>query len=164
MGKETIKIHGKDYETVASRVARFRAVYGQWCIATELLHHDAERVVMKAVVADHEGTVMGVGHAEEYRKASSINKTSAMENAETSAIGRALAACGYGGTEYASANEIVGAGVDSLQEHLDGLKRCQSMDELHKFYEKVYTLFTDTESRRILVECKDECKSKLTKK
>ena len=53
--------------------------------------------------------VVASGLAEEVRKASNINKTSALENAETSAVGRALAFFGMGGTEIASADEVAGA-------------------------------------------------------
>ena len=58
---------------------------------------------------DDMARVRGTGYAEEYRSSSKINRTSAMENAETSAIGRALAACGLAGTEYASADEVANA-------------------------------------------------------
>jgi hypothetical protein len=53
--------------------------------------------------------VLATGYAEERRDSTTINKTSALENCETSAIGRALAAYGYAGTEYASADEVAQA-------------------------------------------------------
>ena len=64
---------------------------------------------MKATISDEQGRVRATGHAEEVRASSQINKTSALENAETSAIGRALAALGYAGTEFASADEVAQA-------------------------------------------------------
>jgi hypothetical protein len=67
---------------------------------------------MKAFIRDlmKEGRpVVAVGHAEENRQASTINKTSALENCETSAYGRALAAFGFAGTEFASADEVAQA-------------------------------------------------------
>jgi len=76
---------------------------------TEVLHRDAECVVIKASILDDMGRLRSTGHSEEYRKATQINKTSALENAETSAIGRALAGLGIGGTEFASANEVQNA-------------------------------------------------------
>ena len=100
-----INIHGKDYQTVALRVTKFRAEKPNWSIITDILENTPEMVMMKAAVLDESGRMIGTGHAEEKRGAG-INKTSALENCETSAIGRALAACGYGGTEYASANEV----------------------------------------------------------
>lgn len=106
-----VMIHGKEYNTVASRVAQFRAngMYVAWTIATEILFRDSEVVVMKASISDDKGRLIATGHAEEVRASSTINKTSALENAETSAIGRALAALGLAGTEFASADEVANA-------------------------------------------------------
>lgn len=107
----TVIIHGKSYSTVASRVAKFRGEWGGkfWTIQTEVIFRDAEVVVMKASISDDKGRVHSTGHAEEVRASSQINKTSALENAETSAIGRALAALGLAGTEFASADEVAEA-------------------------------------------------------
>ena len=105
--KRTVDIHGKQYETVASRVERFRKEkdYG---INTVLLQNDETLVVMKATIKDGD-RIVACGHAEEKRASSQINKTSALENCETSAIGRALACLGYIGTEFASADEVAQA-------------------------------------------------------
>jgi hypothetical protein len=109
MTKETIDIHGKKYETVASRVSRFREKHSdEYSIITELVSADTDRVVMKATISK-DGNVIATGYAEENRNASTINRTSALENCETSAIGRALAAYGMAGTEYASADELTTA-------------------------------------------------------
>jgi hypothetical protein len=104
-----VNIHGREYETVALRVQKFKAAYPEHSLTTEVLTRDEECVVMKASIFNPEGRLVATGHAEEYRKASSINKTSALENAETSAIGRALAAFGLGGTEFATADEVANA-------------------------------------------------------
>lgn len=105
----TINIRGKEYQTVALRVQRFREDHPDFGLTTAVVLRDDECVVMQATITDAEGRVRAIGHAEEYRKSSQINRTSALENAETSAIGRALAAFGYGGTEFASANEVQNA-------------------------------------------------------
>jgi hypothetical protein len=104
-----VKIHGREYKTVALRVAEFKEQHPEWSIVTELVSADDETVVMKALVMDQDQRIRGTGYAEEKRSASKINKTSAMENAETSAIGRSLAACGFAGTEFASADEVANA-------------------------------------------------------
>ncbi len=109
MTKDTVNIHGKEYETVASRVARFRELYKtEYSITTELVSRDETTVVMKAIIASND-QVIATGYAEENRTSSTINRTSALENCETSAIGRALAAFGMAGTEYASADEVAQA-------------------------------------------------------
>lgn len=104
-----VNIHGKSYETVALRVKKFRDAHKDYRLLTEIVHRDEDCVVMRAMIADPAGNVLATGHSEEYRASSNINKTSALENAETSAIGRALAALGLGGTEFASADEVAHA-------------------------------------------------------
>lgn len=105
-----VNIHGKEYKTVAKRVDEFRQDNGKdLSIITSLVDRDENAVVMKAEILDKDGRVIATGYAEEYRTASQINKTSALENCETSAIGRALANFGLGGGEYASADEVANA-------------------------------------------------------
>lgn len=104
-----IDIRGKQYQTVALRVQLFREAHPDKSLTTDMIVRDEECVVMRATIADETGRVLATGHSEEYRKSSQINRTSALENAETSAIGRALAAFGFGGTEFATANEVQNA-------------------------------------------------------
>ena len=104
-----VNIHGKEYQTVALRVGKFREQYGlTLSLITEIIYADDKVVRMKATISGEKG-VIATGHSEEYRSSSNINKTSALENAETSAIGRALASLGLGGTEFASADEVARA-------------------------------------------------------
>jgi len=104
-----VNIHGKEYQTVAYRVGKFREAYRDYTLQTEVLERTEDVVVMKATILNEQGRLIATGHSEEYRKSSQINKTSALENAETSAIGRALAAFGLGGTEFATADEVANA-------------------------------------------------------
>jgi hypothetical protein len=104
-----VNIHGKQYQTVALRVTIFRERYPEHSLITEILHRDDKCVVVQARIADTTGRVIATGHSEEYRQSSTINKTSALENCETSAIGRALAGLGFGGTEFATADEVANA-------------------------------------------------------
>lgn len=94
---------------MAKRVDEFRGSCPDYALTTEVILRDEQYVVMKATIANPDGFVLATGYAEENRNGSQINKTSALENAETSAIGRALAAFGFGGTEFASANEVQNA-------------------------------------------------------
>ena len=103
-----VKIHGKEYKTVALRVAEFRAAHPDYTIQTELIEANDVLVIMKATISTC-GVVLATGYAEEVRSASKINSTSALENAESSAVGRALAFFGLGGTEIASADEVANA-------------------------------------------------------
>lgn len=109
MNDGVVNIRGKSYKTVALRVSEFRDEKAAWTLATEIVNMSDDFVIMRATISDETGRVIATGHAEEFRAASQINRTSALENAETSAIGRALAALGYGGSEFASANEVQNA-------------------------------------------------------
>tara|TARA_X000001382_G_scaffold93003_2_gene67624 strand:+ start:975 stop:1574 length:600 start_codon:yes stop_codon:yes gene_type:complete len=104
-----INIHGKEYATVAHRIAVVRRNLGaKLQIHTEIISVDKETVVMKATgILD--GIVIATGHAEEKRTASRINQTSALENCESSAIGRMLAVCGVTNDQIASAEEVSAA-------------------------------------------------------
>ena len=104
-----VEIHGREYETVALRVKKFRTAYPNYTLQTQIVSRDDECVVMQASISDEQGRLIATGHSEEYRHTSQINRTSALENAETSAIGRALAAFGLGGTEFATADEVANA-------------------------------------------------------
>lgn len=102
-----MKIQGKEYEPVASRVARFRANHPDWTLTAELISDCEGVVLMRATILDETGRVISTGYAEEIRGAGRINQTSTIENAETSAWGRALSAAGYGTqTAVASAEEV----------------------------------------------------------
>jgi len=104
----TVKIHGKEYKTVALRVQEFREKHSDFTIQTELVEANDTLVIVKATIAAA-GQIISTGYAEEVRSASKINRTSALENAETSAVGRALAFFGMGGSEIASADEVANA-------------------------------------------------------
>ena len=101
-----VSIHGKEYATVAYRLALFRAEYPKGCIVTKLVS-DTDGVIVFMATVDDGDDMLATGYAEEVRGSSNINKTSALENAETSAVGRALAFAGYhSSTSIASADEV----------------------------------------------------------
>jgi deoxycytidylate deaminase len=106
---EKVNIKGKEYATVASRVGIFRKYFPSHSIVTDIVVDDEQRVVIKASIFDENNRLISTGYAEEIRGQGLINTTSAIENAETSAIGRALAAFGLIGGEYASSNEVENA-------------------------------------------------------
>jgi len=112
MSEGIVKIHGKEYKTVALRVTEFREDddYKGFGIDTEILKIGDGQVVIRATITNLENKIIGSGIAHEVEGSSNINTTSYVENCETSAIGRALACIGMAGTEsYASANEVTGA-------------------------------------------------------
>ena len=103
-----VNIHGKEYHTVAERVYAFRESYPELTIETDIVRWEGDDVVVKASISDN-GKLLATGLAHEVRGSTNINRTSHVENCETSAIGRCLAAFGLGGTEYATADEVANA-------------------------------------------------------
>jgi len=110
---ELNKTHGvkqkgdKMYTQVVHRMEAFRRHHGtDFGVETKILVDDGHRVVVQAYITFAQGGVLGSGMAEEIRGQGHVNTTSALENAETSAVGRALASLGLAGGEYASANEM----------------------------------------------------------
>ena len=110
---ETIKttdIKGKDYAEVNQRIKAFRMIYPQGAIVTDLISNENGICIFKALVQNEEGFVLGTGTAYEKEGSSFINKTSYIENCETSAVGRALGMAGFGiDTSVASAEEVQNA-------------------------------------------------------
>lgn len=108
----TIDIKGRSYTTVDARVEFFREKFPQWSLETEypVLDLDKGVCVCRAVVKDENGKVMADGFAHEWQSkpGSMVNKTSYIENAQTSAVGRALGFIGIGinGMGIATAEEV----------------------------------------------------------
>ena len=106
---KTTNIRGKQYVEVNERIKFFRQEdkYSLWGIRTEFPIIDSEQCLCKCTITDADGDIIAQGHAHEERGSSNINKTSYVENCETSAVGRALAMLGIGiDTSIASANEV----------------------------------------------------------
>lgn len=107
--KHGTNIKGKRYSTVATRVELFRRWFGDSLgVETEIIwlgKVKGEPVVVRAVIR-HGDRIVSTGHAAEVIGSTNINATSALENCETSAIGRALAGLGLHGGEMASLEEL----------------------------------------------------------
>lgn len=91
-----LDLRGKDYLQVAHRLVWFREQHPDWSISTEYVQLSENYAVARAVIADQTGRTISTAHKCEDRK----GFQDFMEKAETGAIGRALAACGYG-TQFA---------------------------------------------------------------
>ena len=110
----TVDIHGKEYVLVKDRILAFHELYKEGSIKTE---KTSEGLVVgfKAVVETGDGRTF-TGHAESVRGGTGVNKDAACENAETSAVGRALGMLGIGVLEsVASADEVVKASIPVIQ-------------------------------------------------
>ena len=113
-------IKGKKYIPVNERVKAFRMLYPEGYIETELVKYDDAQIIMKATVYSGFDFFAGqppalthklaTGYAKEVEGSTNINRTSAIENCETSAVGRALGFLGIGiDTSIASFEEVQNA-------------------------------------------------------
>ena len=115
LADKAIDIKGKKYVLVADRILYFNETYKKGSIETELVSEsDAQNIKIKAVVTPDVDSPdrRFMGHSQATVGQGLVNKTAALENAETSAVGRALAMMGIGVIEsIASADEMSKAGV-----------------------------------------------------
>lgn len=103
-------IKGKEYVMVKDRVNAFREIFPSWAIINEIISDDGVTIVMRTTIQNEDGRAIAAAHAQERYNSTQINKTSALENCETSAIGRAIGLLGIGiDDSFASANEVENA-------------------------------------------------------
>lgn len=110
----SVDVQGRDYVMVNQRVKAFRMVYPDGFIRTSIINWENGVIVFKASCGYHseDGREFIVGEGTAYEKENStfINKTSYIENCETSAVGRALGMAGFGiDASMASAEEMQNA-------------------------------------------------------
>jgi|LUMS01.1.fsa_nt_gb S-adenosylmethionine synthetase len=128
-----VNIKGKSYTMVGERVKQAHEDHnGEVEIDTNIFELTNERVIFRAELKIN-GKLF-TGHALEIFGSNMINTTSALENCETSAIGRALAAAGYSGSEYCSADELTNALIN---------QEVRSKDETKEPTEKQKNLLWD---------------------
>lgn len=150
--------HNKTYAEVPQRVRAFRMLYPNGSLTSEIISLENGVVIIKATACDENGNVLGTGHAYEKEGNGFINKTSYIENCETSAWGRALAACGIiGGNDGASGS------IASAEEVLNAKKQQTLMDEEEK-RAKLKGLLEETNSDvpKFLEWCSEKCMREIT--
>lgn len=129
---KTVDVKGKQYAQVNDRILAFREIVPNGSIETEILKNENGVAYMRATIKDENGKVLGVGHAYEREDLGFINKTSYIENCETSAVGRALGMLGIGiDNSIASAEEVDNAikNQDLLKMKISG-NRLQDIKDL----------------------------------
>jgi hypothetical protein len=153
MKLKSVNIKGKEYIEVNERIRAFRELYKDYSLETDIVELNAEYCVLKAIIKNEEGRIMSIGLAREVNGDTFINKTSYVENAETSAWGRALGNFGIGiSTSIASAEEVTNA-VNNQEKKPDNydnpddsdtinlikgeLDRCNSLGEFEKVKERL---------------------------
>tara|TARA_Y100000590_G_scaffold143234_1_gene164408 strand:+ start:3691 stop:4509 length:819 start_codon:yes stop_codon:yes gene_type:complete len=142
---KTTKIGKKEYVEVDERIRLFWELHPNWTILTEMVYNCEEQMVciFKAKIIDENDVIKATGHAREFQadKKSMVNKTSHVENCETSAIGRALGIKGII-TEY---------GIASADEVRNAIEQEKAMDREAKEAEqdKVIKIVTDAAKKKV---------------
>ena len=144
---KTTDIKGKQYAEVNERIKAFRQLFPNGTIATEIVSCENGVVIIKATATNENGSILATGHAYEKENSTFINKTSYIENAETSAVGRCLGMIGIGiDTSVASYEEVANA-VAQQGEKKPEPKKVEAKRELTE---------EDKRARTILLElCKE---------
>ena len=114
---KTTNLKNKEYAEVNQRIKAFRMVHPNGAIITDIISLEDGVVTMKSTIYDDDAKVIGTGLAQEKEGSTFINKTSFIENCETSAVGRALGMCGFGiDVSMASYEEVANAIENQNQE------------------------------------------------
>ena len=109
---KTLPLGKKQYAEVAERIRAFRKLYPEGRIITALERYEGGEIIMRAHILTENGETLATGFAKEKEGSSTINRTSALENCETSAVGRALGFLGLpGGASIASFEEVSNAKI-----------------------------------------------------
>lgn len=150
---KTVNIKGKDYVEVNERVKYFRQNYVGWSIETELISNSDGVCCFKAIIKEENGVIKATGHAYEKESSSFINKTSYIENCETSAVGRALGFLGIGiDTSIASGDEVKNA-VNNQHDKLPTASTSSKVD-FRQVREKINTITDANELAKYWQELK----------
>ena len=141
---KSVNIKGKEYVEVNERVKYFRKNYVGWRLETELVSNEDGVCVFKAIIRDEVGEIVSTGYAYERESSSFINKTSYIENCETSAVGRALGFLGIGiDTSIASSDEVTNAINNQAPQKIDfkevrqRIMAIKSQAELMKYWKEL---------------------------
>lgn len=125
----------KDYILVNDRIMKFYEKYPDGRIITDIVSWEEGRIIMKATIyRDYESDkALATGHAYEQEGSTYINKTSALENCETSAVGRALALAGFEIKKSIASKEE----VEAAQAKQEILKR-EEKEEIPEIIKAMY--------------------------
>lgn len=167
---KTVDIKGKKYVEVNERLKFFRTEekYKDYSLESEIISLENGVITVKAIIKDANGIIKATGLAQEKESSSFINKTSFVENCETSAWGRALGNLGIGiDTSVATADEVLNAinnQAETVNPDLDiieGLKACSAYSELSAYYKANYNNVKDKEAfNKIATQLKNKLKRK----
>lgn len=169
---KTVNIKGREYVEVNERLKAFRSLpeYKGYSLESDIYDYDKEKgiITIKAIIRDADGVIKATGYAQEKESSSFINKTSFVENCETSAWGRALGNLGIGiDTSVASAEEVENAinnqtepteQIDPDTDIIQGLIACTDLRNLKNYY---LNYKDKVKNKEKFIKLKDELKTRM---
>lgn len=172
MKLKTVKIRDKEYVEVNERLKAFRSLpeYKGYSLVSDIISLENGVITVKASIYDTDGRIIATGLAQEKESSSFINKTSFVENCETSAWGRALGNLGIGiDTSVASAEEVENAinnqttkepteQIDPDTDIIQGLIACTDLRNLKNYYLQYKDKVKNKEK---FIKLKDELKTRM---
>lgn len=173
MKLKTVKIRDKEYVEVNERLKAFRTLpeYKGYSLVSDIISLENGVITVKASIYDADGRIIATGLAQEKESSSFINKTSFVENCETSAWGRALGNLGIGiDTSVASAEEVENAinnqttkepteqEIDPDTDIIQGLIACTDLRNLKNYYLNYKDKVKNKEN---FIKLKDELKARM---
>ena len=162
----TTNIKGKEYAEVNQRIKAFRMVYPTGMIRTEMVSNENGVCIFRAYVYDEENKLLSTGTAYEKENSTFINKTSYIENCETSALGRALGIAGFGiDTSVASAEEVQNAINNQSDDKLELMNKMNKLEvETETDHEDMLQYYGVESNNQMSVAQLKDCIKKLEKK
>ena len=162
----TTNIKGKEYAEVNQRIKAFRMVYPTGMIRTEMVSNENGVCIFRAYVYDEENKLLSTGTAYEKENSTFINKTSYIENCETSALGRALGIAGFGiDTSVASAEEVQNAINNQNDDKLELMNKMNKLEvETETNHEDMLQYYGVESNNQMSVAQLKDCIKKLEKK
>lgn len=158
---KTINIKGKEYVEVNERLKEFRnnPKYEGYALTSEIIEMLDGIVTIKAIIKDANGNIVASGFAQEKESSSFINKTSYVENCETSAWGRALGNLGIGiDTSVASYEEVQNAILNQDENNHTQNHTCADCGT--KISQSVYDFSYQKYKKPLCMECQKVEKGK----
>lgn len=153
---KTIPVKGKEYAEVSQRIKAFRMLFPDGCIHTDIVSIDGGVCVIRATVSDENGRELATGTAYEKEGSTTVNRTSYIENCETSAVGRALGMLGIGSDVAIASYEEVSNATEAQGKAQGKPQDGPTAEELEAQRQIENSKISDIKVKSLLNKCKED--------
>jgi len=153
---KTIPVKGKEYAEVSQRIKAFRMLFPDGCIHTDIVSIDGGVCVIRATVSDENGRELATGTAYEKEGSTTVNRTSYIENCETSAVGRALGMLGIGSDVAIASYEEASNAIEAQNKPQGKPQDGPTAEELEAQKQIENSKISDIKVKSLLNKCKED--------